>query len=520
MEQLADKGNGNNFYIDSDRRGEARLPGAARPRTLEVVAKDVKLQVDFDPALVARYRLVGYENRDVADERLPQRQGRRGRDRRRPPGHRALRDRADREGHAGERAARHGAHPPQGSRTARRRPRRRSRWSAARRRRSRTRRRTSGSRSRSPRSPTSCAAAQDAEHWSLATIRDLAKAAAGERQGSHRARRADRQGDAAQGTHRAALASGCYVRACAAPRSRRHRGSCARRAARAARAAPADAARRAAARRVGASRRSSRTGRSSARSSCATTRATATSTTTRVYQGCEVGEGAAGLSRRVGRDRQQGRRADRDPVHDRAARRPRPDRRQGAAAMPRPRATTATRSATSARTPRSRTTGSTISSRPRSASTRAQRWKAWLARYLEKGYRAHDPGSNYQAGYLLVRDDDRDRAGRRGRRRRRAAVEARRRHDLGQGDGPRARRARASSRGGDWPEGWQYGPLAVAEYALAMRDRTRRRHRGQRRSNVARIDASPPRLRRCRPPTASTRPATPRTRSRTSRRTC
>ena len=36
--------------------------------TLEVVAKDVKLQVDFDPALVARYRLIGYENRDLADD--------------------------------------------------------------------------------------------------------------------------------------------------------------------------------------------------------------------------------------------------------------------------------------------------------------------------------------------------------------------------------------------------------------------------------------------------------------------
>jgi len=33
-----------------------------------VLAKDVKLQVDFDPAMVARYRLVGYENRDVKDE--------------------------------------------------------------------------------------------------------------------------------------------------------------------------------------------------------------------------------------------------------------------------------------------------------------------------------------------------------------------------------------------------------------------------------------------------------------------
>src|SRR4051812_14976313 len=29
------------------------------------------------------------------------------------------------------------------------------------------------------------------------------------------------------------------------------------------------------------------------------------------------------------------------------------------------------------------------------------RWKVWLARYLEKGYRPHDPGSNYQAGYML-----------------------------------------------------------------------------------------------------------------------
>jgi Ca-activated chloride channel family protein len=67
MEQLADKGNGNHFYIDS--------PAAANKvfhdqlgSMLEVVAKDVKLQVEFDPALVARYRLVGYENRDVKDE--------------------------------------------------------------------------------------------------------------------------------------------------------------------------------------------------------------------------------------------------------------------------------------------------------------------------------------------------------------------------------------------------------------------------------------------------------------------
>jgi Ca-activated chloride channel family protein len=36
--------------------------------TLEVVAQDVKLQIDFDPRMVARYRLVGYENRNIADD--------------------------------------------------------------------------------------------------------------------------------------------------------------------------------------------------------------------------------------------------------------------------------------------------------------------------------------------------------------------------------------------------------------------------------------------------------------------
>jgi Ca-activated chloride channel family protein len=67
MEQLADKGNGNNYYIDSldqaKRVFQEQLGG-----TLEVVAKDVKLQLEFDPALVDKYRLVGYENRDIADQ--------------------------------------------------------------------------------------------------------------------------------------------------------------------------------------------------------------------------------------------------------------------------------------------------------------------------------------------------------------------------------------------------------------------------------------------------------------------
>jgi Ca-activated chloride channel homolog len=67
MEQLANKGNGNNYYIDSFDAAK-RVFGEQVTSTLEVAAKDVKLQVEFDPAQVARYRLVGYENRDVKDE--------------------------------------------------------------------------------------------------------------------------------------------------------------------------------------------------------------------------------------------------------------------------------------------------------------------------------------------------------------------------------------------------------------------------------------------------------------------
>ena len=67
MERLADKGNGNCFYIDSFKEArkvfEQQLTG-----TLEVIAKDVKVQVEFDPAVITRYRLVGYENRDIADQ--------------------------------------------------------------------------------------------------------------------------------------------------------------------------------------------------------------------------------------------------------------------------------------------------------------------------------------------------------------------------------------------------------------------------------------------------------------------
>ena len=66
MEKLADKGNGNYAYIDS--RDEARKAlGEQVAGTLYTIAKDVKIQVEFNPALVAGYRLIGYENRLLAN---------------------------------------------------------------------------------------------------------------------------------------------------------------------------------------------------------------------------------------------------------------------------------------------------------------------------------------------------------------------------------------------------------------------------------------------------------------------
>ncbi|MBP6846501.1 MAG: von Willebrand factor type A domain-containing protein [Kofleriaceae bacterium] len=66
MEQLGDRGNGNNYYVDSAAAAR-KLFTTDLVAMLEVAAKDVKLQVDFDPAMVARYRLLGYENRAIAD---------------------------------------------------------------------------------------------------------------------------------------------------------------------------------------------------------------------------------------------------------------------------------------------------------------------------------------------------------------------------------------------------------------------------------------------------------------------
>lgn len=67
MQQLADKGNGNHAYIDSEKEAEKVLVKEFGG-TLFSIAKDVKLQLEFNPDKVSSYRLIGYENRMLAKE--------------------------------------------------------------------------------------------------------------------------------------------------------------------------------------------------------------------------------------------------------------------------------------------------------------------------------------------------------------------------------------------------------------------------------------------------------------------
>lgn len=67
MEKLADKGNGNYAYIDNELEAKKVLV-KEMGATLLTIAKDVKIQVDFNPAKVKGYRLIGYENRRLNDE--------------------------------------------------------------------------------------------------------------------------------------------------------------------------------------------------------------------------------------------------------------------------------------------------------------------------------------------------------------------------------------------------------------------------------------------------------------------
>ncbi|MEK7485139.1 MAG: YfbK domain-containing protein, partial [Planctomycetota bacterium] len=67
MEQLADKGNGNYSYVDKLSEAK-RIFVEQMTGTLQVIAKDMKVQVEFNPETVKSYRLIGYENREVQDK--------------------------------------------------------------------------------------------------------------------------------------------------------------------------------------------------------------------------------------------------------------------------------------------------------------------------------------------------------------------------------------------------------------------------------------------------------------------
>ena len=67
MEKIADVGNGNYGYVDSAMEAR-KLLDEELSSTLFTIAQDVKIQVEFNPALIAEYRLVGYENRALREE--------------------------------------------------------------------------------------------------------------------------------------------------------------------------------------------------------------------------------------------------------------------------------------------------------------------------------------------------------------------------------------------------------------------------------------------------------------------
>jgi Ca-activated chloride channel family protein len=67
LETLANNGNGRYDYVDTPKKAE-KFFRENLPATLEVLAQDAKIQVDFNPEVVSHYRLLGYENRDIRDE--------------------------------------------------------------------------------------------------------------------------------------------------------------------------------------------------------------------------------------------------------------------------------------------------------------------------------------------------------------------------------------------------------------------------------------------------------------------
>ena len=69
MERLADKGHGRYAYVDTLKEAR-RVFVENLTGTLQTIAADARVQVDFDPAVVSRFRLVGYENRAIPNEKF------------------------------------------------------------------------------------------------------------------------------------------------------------------------------------------------------------------------------------------------------------------------------------------------------------------------------------------------------------------------------------------------------------------------------------------------------------------
>ncbi len=67
LENLTNKGDGNYYYLDSLREGQ-KVFQSGLTGTIQTIAKDVKIQVEFNPSKVAQYRLIGYANRRLRDE--------------------------------------------------------------------------------------------------------------------------------------------------------------------------------------------------------------------------------------------------------------------------------------------------------------------------------------------------------------------------------------------------------------------------------------------------------------------
>jgi Ca-activated chloride channel family protein len=67
VEKLTHEANGNYFFVDGQKEAD-RIFGPALASTLEVIASDVKIQVEFDQETVEKYRLIGYDNRALDNE--------------------------------------------------------------------------------------------------------------------------------------------------------------------------------------------------------------------------------------------------------------------------------------------------------------------------------------------------------------------------------------------------------------------------------------------------------------------